>query len=144
MSAKSFIKNILNRSCVYFSVIMLGYIIVAAIINVIDQDLLLDAGRVVLLFVFSVLLAVANAFFAMDKMSGGVRLLIHFAITTFAFCTCFLLPLSLRASSMLVGMVMFVIGYFAVMGIRAAFRSKYKSNKEAAEQYNNAYVKIRK
>ncbi len=144
MSAKSFVKNIMTRACVYFSVIMLGYIIITAIINVIEDTLLLDAGRVVLFFVFSLLLSVANALFAQPKPSGAVRLLIHFAITLFAFWTCFMLPLSLRTSSTLVGLVTFCVAYFAFMGIRAAFRAKFKENTEAAEEYISQYKKAKK
>ncbi|MBQ9111979.1 MAG: hypothetical protein IJY08_00185 [Clostridia bacterium] len=144
MTVKGFVKKLLTNACIYFSLIMLLYIIIAAIINVVDDALLLDAGRVVLFFVFSVLLAAANSLYALKKPSGGVRLLIHYAITLFAFYTCFMLSLSLRASSTLVGIVVFTAVYFAIMGILTAVRSKYRSNTQNAEKYISQYGKARK
>jgi hypothetical protein len=144
MTAKSFVKKLLTKGCIYFSIIMLVYIIIAAIINVVDDELLLSAGRVVLFFVFSVLLAAANCLYSLDRPSGGARLIIHYLITLFAFYTCFMLSLSLRASSTLVGLVVFTAVYFAIMGVWAAFRAKYRTNKENAEKYISQYSKAKK
>lgn len=144
MNVKSFIKRILTRACVYFSVIMLCYIIIAAIVDVSGNALLLEAGRTVLFFVFSLLLACANCLFGVKSISGGLRLLIHYVITLFAFYTCFMLSLSLRTSGMLIGLVAFTAVYFAIMGISAAFTSKYRSNSEKAEEYQKQYGKLKR
>ena len=77
MTVKNFIKNLLTRSCVYFSAIMLIYIIIAAIVNVDTTPLLLDASRVVLFYVFACLLAGANVVYGIKTISGGVRLCCH-------------------------------------------------------------------
>ena len=73
MTARNFVKRLLTKGCIYFSVIMLVYIIIAAIMNVGDDELLLSAGRVVLFFVFSVLLAAANAYGAEKVLGDGVH-----------------------------------------------------------------------
>ena len=71
MTVKGFIKKTLTHACVYFTVIMLFYIIIAAIVNVNDSRLLLEAGRTALFFVFSLLLACANTVFSIKALSGG-------------------------------------------------------------------------
>ena len=144
MTVKDFIKKLLCRACIYFSCIMLCYIIVAAIVNVGDGDLLLEAGRTVLFFVFSLLFALANALFAFDKMSGGTRVLLHYLITAFAFYACFMLPLSMRASSIIVGLVVFSLVYFAVLGLSSLFRSRYRANIERAQKYQKQYDKAKR
>ena len=139
MTVKSFIKNLLTKSCVYFSAIMLIYIIIAAIVNVDTTSLLLDASRVVLFYVFACLLAGANAVYGIKTMSGGVRLCCHFIITLFAFYTCLILPLSLRTASNFVGLVLFAIFYFVVFGIYTAISSKYRKNKESHQSYTSQF-----
>ena len=139
MTVKNFIKNLLTRSCVYFSAIMLIYIIIAAIVNVDGSQLLLDASRVVLFFAFACLLSGARAVYAIETLSGGVRLLCHFIITLFAFYTCLIMPLSLRPASSFVGIVLFAILYFAIFGIYAAISSKYRKNKESHQSYTRQF-----
>ena len=125
----------------YFTLCMLVYIIIAAIVNVQYDTLLLEADRSVLFFVFSLMISAAQNVLHLPRPSGKIRVLIHFVITLFAVYTCFMLPLSMRASSVLVGMVIFAIVYFTVLGIVAAFRSKYRRNAEAVEKYNRQYSK---
>ncbi len=146
MKPKIFIKNLLSRSCIYFTVVMLGYIIIAAIINVADGRLLLDAGRTVLFFVFALLLSLANSLWTIPKISGALRLILHYIITLFAFYACFLLPASnsdnpMRASAIIVGLVIFTLLYFAIFGIVMAFRSKFKTNLQKSETYQKQYRK---
>ena len=121
---------------------MLVYIIIAAAVNVGGGDLLLDASRVILFFVFASLWAIANAIYRSEIAGGAVRLLIHFILMLFAFYTCLMLPLaSLNTSGMVVGFALFVVLYFAFMGISAAISSKYKENKEGSEQYASQFKK---
>ena len=141
MTVKGFIKKLLLHSCVYFTLCMLVYIIIAAIVNVQYDTLLLEADRSVLFFVFSLLLSAANTVLSLPRPSGKIRVFIHFVITLFAVYACFMLPISMRASSVLVGMVIFSMLYFAVLGIVAAFRSKYRRNAEAVEKYNKQFSK---
>lgn len=144
MTVKAFIKRMLSHACIYFSCIMLCYIIVAAMINVSDQSLLLDAGRTVLFFVFSLLFALANGIFALDKLSASLRVVAHYLITVFSFYACFLLSLSMRAASVIVGLVIFTLLYFAVLGLIFAFKSRFKTNVQRAEKYDKQYNKLGK
>ena len=144
MTVKGFIKELLTRACVYFSVIMLCYIIIAAAVNVSGNALLLDAGRTVLFFVFSLMLSAANSVFTLKSLSGGVRLLIHYVITLFGFYACFMLSLDMRASSTLIGLVAFTAVYFAAMGISHALGARYRRNTEKAEKYEKKFDRLGK
>ena len=142
MTFKSLLKKLTVRACVNFSLIMLVYIIIAAVVTVSGDTLLLEGARVILFFVFSCLWAIANAIYRADVLSGPVRLLIHFLLMLFAFYTCLILPLgNLNGSGMVVGFVLFAVFYFAFMGISAAIRAKYRSNKEGSEQYASQFKK---
>ncbi len=139
MTVKSFIKKTLNNSCIFFSAIMLAYIICAAIANVGGDALLLDAERTVLFYFFSLLLSFANALFLLQRLKSGVKILLHYVIVLFAFYTCFMLPLSMRASSVIIGIVLFTVLYFAITGIIAAVRSRYRSKLEKTQEYKKQY-----
>ena len=141
MTVKDFFKKLLCHACCYFSVCMLVYIAIAAIINVNDDALLLEATRTVLFFVFSLLLALANTVLSIGALSGKLKVIIHYLVTTFAFYACFMLPLSMRASSVLVGLVIFTFVYFIILGIIVAFKSRYRRNAEKAEKYEKHFSK---
>lgn len=144
MTVKAFIKKMLSHACVYFSCIMLCYIVIATIVNVSDQSLLLDAGRTVLFFVFSLLFALANGIFALENLSTSLRVISHYLITVFSFYACFLLTLSMRAASVIVGLVIFSILYFIVLGLVFSFRSRLRTNVQRAEKYDKQYNKLKK
>ncbi len=112
--------------------------------NVDDERLLLDAGRTVLFFVFSLLLALANNLLVLKTFSGKLRLILHYLLTAFAFYSCFMLPLSLKAAGILIGLVVFTVVYFAVCGIVTLFKSKYRRNTEKTEAYSKQFSKSSK
>lgn len=141
MTIKGFIKKALSHTCAYFTLIMLGYIIIAAIINVGDEKLLLDGGRTVLFFLFSLLWACANVIFSIKSIGGGIRLFLHYLIILFAFFTCLMLPLKPRTSGYLIGVVLFTLIYFAVMGIIHLITVKFKANVESTENYEKQFSK---
>ena len=141
MTVKGFIKKLLVRSCVYFTVCMLVYMILAVIINVGDGDLLLDAGRTVLFFVFSLLLAGANTVFSIKSLHAAVRIILHYLFTIFGFYVCFMMSLGMRTTQVFIGLVLFTVVYFIVLGIVAAFKAKYRTNTERSENYEKQYKK---
>lgn len=141
MTVKGFLKKLASHACVYFTLCMLAYIIIAAVVNIGDGELLLDAERTVLFFVFSLLFAAANTVLRLERPSGALRVAVHYVLTLFAFYACFILPLSMRASQVLVGAVIFTVLYFAVFGIAMLFRARYRANREASEKYEKQYSK---
>ena len=142
MTVKGFVKKAISHACIYFALIMLCYIIIAAIVNVRDEELMLHAGRTILFFLFSLLWACANVIFSIKTIGGGIRLFIHYLIMLLAVFLCLLLPLaSLKASGYLVGGVLFTAIYFTVMGIVHLITTKYKTNVESTENYEKQFSK---
>ena len=139
MTVKGFFQKWLNHACVYFTVFMLIYIILAAIVNVGDQELRLDAGRTILFFVFAFMLAAANTVFRLENITGGLRVLIHYVITSLGFYFCFIMTLGMRVAQVFIGMVIFTLIYFIVFAIVTMFRLRYKKNRESVEKYEKRY-----
>ena len=141
MDFKSLLKKILTNACVYFSVVTAIYSLVVIIVYFDDERVLLDAVRVMLFFLASFLFALANGVLRISRIHGGVRILIHFLLSFFAIWSCMLLPLSLDSRSMIVGIVVFAVLYFAIAGIIAAFRSRYKTKMGKVDEYKSQFTK---
>ena len=94
-----------------------------------------------LFFVFSLLVALANTVLTVDKLMGALRVAIHFLTVMFAFYACMLLPLSLPASRVFVGLILAAVVYAIVMGLVALFRSRYKKISENHENYEKKFNK---
>ncbi len=139
MNIKQTVKKILTDACVLFSLITAAYALIVYLAYVKQDQVLMEAGRVLLFFVFSLLVSGANGIYRYKPLSGALRLLLHFLICTLAFYLCFLLPLSMPGSSVLVGLVFFVLAYFLVMGIFAWIASRFRKNREATEEYKSQY-----
>ena len=144
MNFKCFIKRLLVNSCIFFSLIMLGYTIVAAIMHVTEDEVLLDASRVILFYVFSFLFAAANSLKTIKALHKAVALLLHFVITVFAFYACFLLSLGMSSSNVFVGIGVYTLIYVIISGIAAIFKSRLKINAEAGEEYVSQFSKSKK
>ena len=142
MSVKNFIKKLLTRASIYFTCITAVYIAISAMLSVSDDSLvLIDAKRLVLFLVFSLLLSAANSLLSLERLSAALRIFLHYNITIFAFYVCFMLTQNMRASVVIVGLAIFTVIYFAITGIVAAFKSRYRKNLEKAQKYQKQYSK---
>ena len=141
MTIKVFIKKLLCSSCCYFTLCIFAYMIITAIVTVDNSTLLLEAGRTFLFYIFSLLIALANTLLKLERPSAKLRVFIHYVLTAFAFYVCLMLPLSMRASSVLVGLVIYTIVYFIILGLGTLFRAKYRSNTEKAQKYEKQFSK---
>ena len=141
MNIKETIKRIIREASFLFTVITAIYALILYLIYVNRDQTLMDAERVLLFFVFSLLFSVANGFLRSKAISSPLRLLIHFGISTVAFYLCFLLPLNMPASTALVAVVLFVVLYFLVAGMISLVRSRFRKNLEAATAYERQYKK---
>ena len=103
-----------------------------------------EASRVLLYFLASILLAIANAILAYKNLNSIVRVIVHYIICTFAFYTCFLLPVNMRTSNMITGIVIFTLLYMVIMGSIAIFKSRLKQNRERNEEYKSQFSKKKK
>ena len=144
MEIKKLIKKALTSTCIYFTVITACYILILQIANISEGAAAVEATRVLLYFLASVLLAIANAIYSYTKLNSVVRVIIHYIICTFAFYTCFLLPVNMRDSFIITGIVIFTIFYSAIMGAIAIFKSRLKKNRERNEVYESQFGKKNK
>ncbi len=141
MNFKAFIKKILTNACVYFSAVTALYALIVLIIYVDDTEVLLDASRVLLFFVASLLVAIANGIFKIKKLHGAVKLFLHYLLTLFSFYACLMLPLSPPASTLTVGLAIFSVIYFIVAAIVALLRARYRSKSESDGTYRSQFGK---
>ena len=141
MTPKKLIKKIFTDACILFSIITALYSIVVIIIHVDDTKVLLDASRVLLFFIASLLVALANSLLLFEKLHKAIRLVAHYLLSAFAFASCLMLPISPDASTMIVGLSLFTVVYLIVMGISALFRRRYKSKSDEDAEYRSQFKK---
>lgn len=147
MNVKRFITKALSHMGIYFSFIMLAYIIILYLITPSGEKTLgIDPMRALLFLGFSLSLAIANALFSMLKLSGGIRFLIHASITLAGGFGFLILPVWLtatnaRPTTYLVGMILLCVIYFAAMGIRYLISQKFKLNLGDTEDYKKQFTK---
>ena len=140
MNIRKLISSILNRACVFFSIISFGYALVMWFIYASDgSEVLIRATNLLFYFVFSILLAVANSILTINEWSKGWRTVIHYLICLFGFYTCFLVPMAMAAAQVFVGIVFFTLIYLLIMGGIALFSARLKKNKERNEAYQKQY-----
>ena len=126
---------------VFFTVIAAIYSLIVMIIYVDDDQVLLDASRLLLFFVASVLFSCANGLFKLKKLNGALRIIIHYLLTLFAFYSCMMLPISPDTSAMFVGLALFSVLYFIVTGLIALFKARYRSRFEEKSAYSSQFSK---
>ena len=139
MDFKKLIKKALISSCVIFTVITAVYMLILQIMNISAQQTAIQAGRVLLFFVFSVLLAIANTVLSIKSLHTAVRHLVHYIIFIFGFWSCFCLPNAMTASQMLVGIVLFTLGYIVVMLIYTFFKKRIDNSKQPEQKYQKQF-----
>ena len=141
MTLSAILKKFFTKSCVYFSVLTALYALLVMITNVDDELVLLDAARILLFFVASMLFSLANILLSFGKLSGPLKVLLHYLICLLTFCTCFMLPISPESSTMVVGIVLFTIIYAISLTVILVVRSRYKVRAEKHEDYTTQFKK---
>ena len=141
MNIKRLISTLLWRTCVYFTVIILIYTAIVAILNTDAHEILVDGVRIMFFFIFSLLFSLANLIYRIKSFSSAIRLLLHYLITAFACYVCLFLPASLTPSGILVGIVLFSITYFIFVGALAIILSARKKHLEKKEVYEKKFSK---
>ena len=141
MEINKLIKKTLVATCVWFTAITAAYMLVLQIINVGEDSAAVESFRVLLFFLFAFLFSTANTIKSLTKIHGLLRYTIHYVICAFAFYACFMLPVNMRASFMLTGIVIFTLCYAAVFGIIAIFKSRLKTNREKSVEYTSQFNK---
>lgn len=141
MDIKQFIKKYINTACVYFTLITALYMLCMTFITTGDDSPAVEASRVLLFFIFSVLWSIADAIRAFKRIPAILGRVIHFAICIFAFYACFMLPVRMLPSTILTGLVIFTLAYWLVLGIKTFFTSRLQQNREQAQPYKGQFKK---
>ena len=140
MELKKLFKKLLNSTCIIFTVITAVYMLILQIINITDSDAGIEAGRVLLFFIFSLLLSIANALLSLNKIHIALRYIIHYVILIFGFWTCFCLPNKMDFSKTLVGVVIFSACYAIVMALVGIFSRRLKTQKDTEPKYEKQFT----
>ena len=143
MEIRKFLKKMLRDTSIFFTVISALYTLLLLIANVGDDEVLLPADRLLLIFMFAWLASLAQGVFRMKTLPTAARILLHYAIFALGFYFCFLLPASMTAAQVLVGLVLFTLAYAAVMGIVALFLSRFRTNAKEEEEYKSQFKSSR-
>lgn len=123
---------------------MVAYSLITVMVNVNDEEILLDAGRVLLFYVFALLFAGANAIKGIEALNRALALILHFIITVFAFYACFFLPVDMSTSNVFVGLAIYTVAYIIVSVIMAVFKSRFKANAEVKQEYKSQFRGVKK
>lgn len=140
MELKKIFKKLLNSTCIIFTVITAVYMLILQIINITDADAAIEAGRVLLFFIFSILLSIANVFLTIEKLHSALRYIIHYVISIFGFWTCFCIPNKMDFSRTLVGLVIFSSAYAIIMTVISLFSRKLKKRKYSEPKYEKQFT----
>ncbi len=143
MEMKKFFKTMLVETSVFFTVITALYSLLMIIVNVGADEILLSAERLLLNFMFAWLASLAQALYRMKNIPEAGRSVLRFGVFAISFYLCFLLPASMSASQILIGLVLFTLAYVAVMGICALFLSRFRANARPAEEYKSQFKNTR-
>ena len=73
MDIKKIIKRTFNSTCIIFTVITAVYMLILQIINMTKISASVEAHRVLLFFIFSLLLSCANTILTIDKLHSAAR-----------------------------------------------------------------------
>ena len=144
MELKKLFKKLFNSACIIFTVVTASYMLVLQIMNIADSEVAIEAGRVLLFFVFSLLLAIANTLLSVEKIHSALRYILHYVITTFGFWTCFCIPNDMTSSQTLVGIVIFSIVYAIIMIIIGIFARRLKKAQAKEQKYEKQFSNKKK
>ena len=139
MELRKLFKKLLNSACIIFTVITAAYMLILQIINITDSDAGIEASRVLLFFIFSLLLSTANVILSTNKIHAALRYIIHYVISIFGFWTCFCLPNKMNFSRTLVGIVIFSIAYIIVMSVIGIFSRRFKKAQKPERKYEKQF-----
>ena len=109
---KSFFKSVLNKSTLYYTIIIVLFTFVFLVNNSAESQISLDPSRILLFLPFSISFAIANTLLTYKNIEAFTRWGVHFALTVISAFIFIILPADLPTSSgNFIGMVMTVAIY---------------------------------
>ena len=139
MDLKKLIKKMFTAACIYFTLISAVYMLFMTFITTGDDSPAIEASRVLLFFVFSLLWALADAIRTIKAIPFPLGRIIHFVICAFGFYACFMLAVRMTPSNTLTGIIIFSFVYWICVGLKAFFSSRLKRNREQSQKYQGQF-----
>ena len=141
MEIKNLIKKALVSSCICFTLITAVYMLCMTIVTTGDDSPAIEAQRVLLFFIFSLLWAIAGAVRSIKAIPSPLGRALHYLICVFGFYTCFMLPVNMNPSAVLTGIIIFTLLYWIAIALKAFFASKLRKNREQIQKYEDQFKK---
>ena len=143
MNIRNFFQKLVIHASVWYAIITVVYLIILWVVNIGDDEFLIPALRLLFNALFALLASVAWSVYRLPKPSRGLRLLCHYGILALSFYLCFLVPASMNAAQVLIGIVLFSVVYLVAVGLCALFASRFRANAEKEAAYTKQYSKKR-
>ena len=139
MEIGKLIKKCLCVACVCFTLLTALYMLIMVLHYPDDESVPVEASRVVLFFVFSLLFAIANTILSIKQLNGALRYILHYVICVFGFYSCLILPSAPTTGGAIIMAVLFTFVYVIVMAIIGLFKAKLKKNREVTDTYTKQF-----
>lgn len=143
MEIKKLLKTMLIDTSVFFTVVSALFALFLLIFNSGDDEVVMSSERILLNFMFAWLASLAQILHRAKRIPGAGRVLLRFAVFAIAFYVCFLLPASMTAPQILIGLVLFTLAYAAIVGLTSLFLSRFRANATPQEEYTSQFKKGR-
>ena len=132
MKTSVVIKRLFIGACVYYSIFSLLLLLINVIINGKVAGSVLSVPNILLLFPFAFSLSGAEFIRKSDKLSGGIRVLLHYLILAAAFLLFLWFPSNAQKTIQSAILVLFLesIVYWIVFAICHLTVKRYHSFKE--------------
>ena len=143
MDLKSIIKKIFISTCVIFTIATVFYCILVAIINHSANEILFEGTRIILFFLFALIISLANTVFGIKQIHTALRYVIHYILCALAFYLCVLFPIETTSapSFVLIGLSLFTVIYVLASAALVIIKSKIQRKKEKKETYTAKFSK---
>ena len=132
MKTSVVIKRLFIGACVYYSIFSLLLLLITVIISGQSSGSILSVPNILLLFPFSFSLSGAEFIRKSDKLSSGIRLLLHYVILAAAFLLFLWAPSNAQKTIQSAFMLLFLesVVYWIVVAICHLTAKRYHSFKE--------------
>ena len=125
---KQFIKKVLCRSTVYFTVFTLIFSILVLIGNSSDDRILMEPTRILCIYPFCLFFAIANTTVTYKKIDAAIRWILHAAVTVCGAFVFLILPADLESSSgNFMGFALITFVYFVGVLLYALINKRVRS-----------------
>ncbi len=139
MEFRKLFKKWLNSTCIIFTIAIAFYALLKQITNIDDPDASVDASMILMIFIFSNLLSIANIMLSIEKIHLALRYVCHYLISIFGFWTCLCLPNKMNFSRTFIGIVIFSVGYAILMLAITFFKHRINKIKNPETNYEKQF-----